>query len=184
MRFRNQFLVFLDNISLVPLNPDERLCDNWQEVKQQIYDQNERHQYLAGILKSRPASLRIGLQSTTVLISDTLILPDVLFATGKKDLNPSTFTILDSFCKSMTGKMIDSLVIEGHADNTGTDAINEQLSAGRAGATASYLGSCNPLSKIAIITRGWGRRRPIAPNDTPANRQRNRRVELRVYFRE
>jgi outer membrane protein OmpA-like peptidoglycan-associated protein len=183
---RNEFLFYVDDVSLMPLDPSETLCDNWQKIKQDIYDQNERHQYLDRVLKYRPNP---DLHETTmapplVAKSDTLLLSDVLFMTGKKNLQPKMAVVLDSFCKSMAGKLIDSLVIEGHTDNTGTSAFNEQLSSGRAQSIADYLSSCAGFSAALFVTRGWASRKPVAPNNTAAGRQKNRRVELVVYFRE
>lgn len=182
----NLFLFFVDDISLTPLDPDERLCDNWQEIKQQVYDQNERHQYLDRILKLRsvPDLHETMLARPLIAKSDTLVLPDVLFATGKKELQPCMLSILDSLCKIMAGKLVDSLVIEGHTDSTGTSSFNDQLSLGRAQSTGDYLHGCAGFSTTAIITRGLGYRRPIARNNTASNRQRNRRVELVIYFKE
>lgn len=181
---QNYFLVYLDDISLVPLNPDEKLCPNQEQVKQEIYDFNPRHQFMWRTVQYYLDTLIVPLQSTTIIIADTLLLPDVLFATGKKDLQPSSFPLLDSFCRQMSGKIIDSVVVEGHTDNTGTIAINELLSAGRAASAASYLSGCQSFSNLSIITRSWGSRKPLTDNSTPANRQRNRRVELFVYFKE
>jgi hypothetical protein len=50
---RYNFYIFLDKISLVPLDPGERLCDNWQDVKKDIYNINERHQYMERVLRLR-----------------------------------------------------------------------------------------------------------------------------------
>jgi outer membrane protein OmpA-like peptidoglycan-associated protein len=181
---RYQFYVYLDDISLVPLDPNEKLCSNWQDVKKEIYDFNPRHQFLWRMLRFKRDSLVVPLQPTSIIMADTLLLPDVLFATGKKDLQPASYPLLDSFCRQLTGRKIDSVVIEGHTDNTGTIAMNEQLSEGRASAAANYLSQCAAFSNLPIITRPWGSRNPVTDNSTPANRQRNRRVEIFVYFRE
>jgi outer membrane protein OmpA-like peptidoglycan-associated protein len=181
---RNIYLVLLDNISLVPLTPGETLCSNWKEVKEDIYLFNARHQFLWRMLRYNRDTMLTPMKPTMVIVSDTLLLPDVLFATGKKELQPASHNLLDSFCLSMSGKMIDSIVVEGHADNTGTTTFNEQLALGRAESTASWLAKCTYFTKTSIITRGWGSRKPITDNSGPANRQRNRRVELMIYFRE
>src|SRR5690242_5245394 len=114
---QNQFMVYLDDISLVPLDPDEKLCDNWEQVKEDIYNFNPRHQFMWRMLRYKSDSLIVPLHSTRMIIADTLLLPDVLFATGKKDLNPASHPFLDSFCRQMNGRIIDSVVIEGHTDN-------------------------------------------------------------------
>jgi outer membrane protein OmpA-like peptidoglycan-associated protein len=179
------FFVFIDAVSLTPLNTNEKLCDGWEQVKQSLYDQDERHEYLRRSLKTQKVQPRqLILTPNKVLVTDTILLPDVLFATGKKDLQASSFIILDSFCRKMKDKVIDSLVIEGHTDSTGSAALNEQLSVDRAIAVKTYLQQCAYLSKTTIITRGWGRRRPVADNKTPQGRQENRRVEMLFYIRE
>src|SRR5262245_14859058 len=40
------FLVFIDAVSLVPLDPREGLCSDWQSTMAEIYDQDERHDFL------------------------------------------------------------------------------------------------------------------------------------------
>ena len=70
----NHFFVFLDEFSLVPLNPDEQLCNNWRQVKEDIYDQNERHEFLQQSLKyhsSQPHPVQLAL--TYVTVTDTLL---------------------------------------------------------------------------------------------------------------
>jgi outer membrane protein OmpA-like peptidoglycan-associated protein len=115
---------------------------------------------------------------------DTLLLPDVLFATAKTDLRPESFALLDSFYRSVAAKEIDSLVIEGHADSTGKKEFNESLSTGRASAVANYLRHYSNFSNVPFIQRGWGSTRPVASNQTPGGRQRNRRVVVFLYLRE
>jgi outer membrane protein OmpA-like peptidoglycan-associated protein len=180
----NHFFVFLDDISMVALNENERLCDNWQTVMQDLYDRDERHEFLKITLRRQAARPPVVLKPATILTVDTLVFPDVLFASGKKELQPSSYHLLDSFCINMGGKIIDSLVIEGHTDNTGTVEFNRQLSLGRAEAVAAYLRRCRWLVSPVIITRGWGSRRPVSDNKIPQGRQQNRRVEMLFYIRE
>lgn len=180
----NYFFVFIDNVSLTPLDPNERMCNDREQTKQDIFDQNERHEFLMRSVQHRRnyPQARTAPTPTTYFRADTLLLPDLLFATGKKELKPASLGILDSFCARMGGKMIDSLVIEGHADNTGADQLNEELAQGRAGAAASYLAKCGSFYNVPVIIRGWGSRKPLAGNETAQGRQQNRRVELLVYF--
>jgi outer membrane protein OmpA-like peptidoglycan-associated protein len=181
----NNFFVYIDRVSLVPLNHNERLCLDWEQTKEEIYDQNERHEYLVRYIPYRRNNPELTRPTpTTIFTADTLLLPDLLFATGKKDLKLASLAVLDSFCTKMGGKIIDSLIIEGHADNTGTVQINEELATGRAEAAANYLAQCGSFFKVPVTIRGWGSRKPVAGNETPQGRQQNRRVELLVYFLE
>ena len=67
--------------------------------------------------------------------------------------------------------------VAGHTDSSGTDAINQPLSERRAQAVADHLVSLG-ISASDLAARGYGASRPVAPNDTPEDRARNRRVEL------
>jgi outer membrane protein OmpA-like peptidoglycan-associated protein len=70
--------------------------------------------------------------------------------------------------------------IEGHTDNVGNKAFNEQLGLERAEAVKRYLYEQHqvPLHKINVIS--YGEDKPIAPNNTRDGRAQNRRVVIRV----
>lgn len=70
--------------------------------------------------------------------------------------------------------------IDGHTDSDGPAAYNLDLSARRAESVRDYFVNVGGLSKDRFETKGFGETRPIAPNDTPANKRRNRRVELTI----
>ena len=69
--------------------------------------------------------------------------------------------------------------IEGHADEIGSDGYNQQLSERRAQAVARVLQAAG-LTHDRLQVQGFGKRRPIAPNDTDSGRAQNRRVVLIV----
>lgn len=179
----NNFYVYLDNISLTPVEDGERLCSGWLQSVKQIYEQDARHQFLRRSLRSqkdKPANLE--LTTNTITRIDTLLLPDVLFETGKKDLHASAEKLLDSLCSYLQGKTVDSIIVAGHTDNTGSTAFNEQLSLGRALAVREYLFKCIQVERKKIIPLGMESRRPVADNRTVAGRQQNRRVEILCYL--
>lgn len=179
------FFVFLDDFSLTPLDPHETICPGWQENKQAIYDQDERHEYLRQkIRQNKDDPPKVVLPSTSFSVVDTLILPDVLFASGQADLQKPSYHMLDSFCRKLGGKKIDSIVIEGHTDNTGTPQGNEKLSLDRASGVQAAIRQRLPGLSSPVIVRGWADRKPLTDNTTPAGRQRNRRVELFVYIKD
>lgn len=74
---------------------------------------------------------------------------------------------------------IDVLHVDGHTDNTGSDAYNLRLSMRRAEAVARVLGACG-FTRDRLVVRGLGKTRPIADNDTSAGRAENRRVAIIV----
>lgn len=182
----NTFQIFVDDFNLHPLDPAEVVCNGWEMRKEEIYDEDARHQWLQRTLahKKRQQSGPLNLPLMRTIKVDTIILPDILFETGKATLSSQYLILLDSFCRMQNGRMIDSLIVIGHTDSTGADTLNQRLSEERAGAVASYLRGCSYLGRAIFKVRGNGSRQPLASNNTPENRQKNRRVELVVYFPE
>ncbi|MBN6189150.1 OmpA family protein [Aneurinibacillus sp. BA2021] len=68
--------------------------------------------------------------------------------------------------------------INGHTDSNGDDAYNLALSEKRAKAVEAYFTAAGTLPHVTFQTKGYGETRPVAPNDTAENRQKNRRVEM------
>jgi outer membrane protein OmpA-like peptidoglycan-associated protein len=102
---------------------------------------------------------------------------DVLFDIGKYTLRPETREKLAKISGIVLAHPGLRLDIEGHTDATGSDELNQKLSENRAAATRDYL-LAQGLNADSVTTRGLGKTQPIAPNDTAANRQKNRRVEM------
>ena len=73
-----------------------------------------------------------------------------------------------------------NVLVEGHTDNTGSDAINLPLSERRAQAVADYT-RAKGVDASRITTKGYGSSQPLADNSTEAGRQANRRVEIAIY---
>ncbi|MGD8429783.1 MAG: OmpA family protein [Ectothiorhodospiraceae bacterium] len=127
--------------------------------------------------------LRRKLEGTGVSVTRhgdniTLNMPgNITFATDSSDLNSHFFDVLDSV--SLVLKEYEKTIIEvaGHTDSTGSAQYNQQLSVRRAQTVARYLQG-HGVSDKRMVVRGYGEDYPIAPNDTAAGRQRNRRVEL------
>lgn len=74
---------------------------------------------------------------------------------------------------------IEHVVVEGHTDKSGPARANLELSRARAAAVVKWL-VAHGVSASRLSSRGFGASHPIASNDTPEGRARNRRVELRV----
>jgi outer membrane protein OmpA-like peptidoglycan-associated protein len=96
---------------------------------------------------------------------------DRLTERGKRDL--------DEFGEALATRLSDTaVVLEGHTDSVGTDEYNLALSQRRADAARSYLIESFGLSPSKILAEGKGKSGPIAPNDSEAERGRNRRVDF------
>ena len=119
-----------------------------------------------------------GLQAIKVTFNS-----GILFATGKSELSAVSKNELLNFVNKMRDMPDADLSIYGHTDNTGSDAINEKLSAERAQAVATYLQQCGMAAK-RMTAQGLSYKEPIASNDTAEGRAQNRRVEIFIYATE
>jgi outer membrane protein OmpA-like peptidoglycan-associated protein len=68
--------------------------------------------------------------------------------------------------------------IEGHTDSIGSNQYNLKLSERRANSVKQFLIQDNRIAPERLITLGRGKQEPIAENETPEGRQKNRRVEF------
>ncbi len=109
----------------------------------------------------------------------------VLFDSGKADLKPEAKEILDTIAEVLNREEFkDKLIkVEGHTDTdpivySTTFPTNWELSAIRATNVLRYLVEENGIDGNRISSSGYSYHRPIAPNDTPENKQMNRRVDI------
>ena len=102
-----------------------------------------------------------------------------LFDTDKSVLRPEVFPDLNRIVAWFQKYPDAHAVIEGHTDSTASAAYNQALSERRAQAVYIYLIS-HGVAADRLTWIGYGLTRPVAPNDTPEGRQRNRRVEIHV----
>ena len=104
---------------------------------------------------------------------------DVLFDTGKYTLRQEAREKLARIAGIVLNYPGLRLEAEGHTDNVGSEEFNLKLSEQRADSVRAYLTS-QGIAETAITSSGKGFSIPVAPNDTAAGRQKNRRVELIV----
>lgn len=104
---------------------------------------------------------------------------DVLFDFGKFTLRPETREKLAKISGIVLAHPGLRLDVEGHTDAIGSDEFNQKLSEERAATVRDYL-IAQGINGDSVTARGLGKTQPIAPNDTNANRQKNRRVEMVV----
>jgi outer membrane protein OmpA-like peptidoglycan-associated protein len=106
-----------------------------------------------------------------------MTLGDVLFDTGKAELNAGSARKLDQLAQFLTEHQDRKVQIDGFTDSVGGDAYNEQLSQRRADAVKSALMS-RGVDASRISTEGYGKAYPVASNSDSSGRQLNRRVEV------
>ena len=137
--------------------------------------------------------------ANSITISDTgnLILSEsVLFSRGSYELKENSRMVLDQLALGLASflgtsdsvQYVDTIVIGGHADITGSDEINQKLSCNRANAVLSYLlstqnGCLAPFAPY-FCASGYGSTRPVADNSTFEGQALNRRIEISVILKD
>lgn len=177
------YYFFIDSVSLTPLHPGEQLCSGAKKVQEEEYGFDVRHNLLDRLVyvySKKPPPVE-PLSKTTLQRVDTLVIPDVFFATNSFALGEEAKTLLLQLAQKTKSALVDSVVVEGHTDSQGSRTSNQTLSENRANSVAEYLAKWLP---VAFFTRGWASTKPAADNNTPDGRQKNRRVEIYVYLRE
>jgi outer membrane protein OmpA-like peptidoglycan-associated protein len=106
-----------------------------------------------------------------------LTLGDVLFDTGRAELNPGASRNLDQLVRFLTDHQERLVEIDGYTDNVGTDSYNLDLSERRAATVKSVLVN-RGIDSSRIVTRGYGKDFGVASNNDSGGRQLNRRVEI------
>jgi outer membrane protein OmpA-like peptidoglycan-associated protein len=104
---------------------------------------------------------------------------EVLFDTARFDLKPAATEALQQAAELLARHPDGPVRIEGHTDSVGTAESNQILSENRAAAVRQWL-IVNGIPAARITAKGFGQTAPVASNDTPEGRQRNRRVEIRL----
>jgi outer membrane protein OmpA-like peptidoglycan-associated protein len=104
---------------------------------------------------------------------------DVTFQSGKAILLPAGKKELDVLVDLLKKNPTVRISLEGHTDNSGTDKVNDPLSAKRAAAAEAYLIS-KGIDADRMDTAGFGSKVPVADNKTAAGKKLNRRVEVKV----
>jgi outer membrane protein OmpA-like peptidoglycan-associated protein len=104
---------------------------------------------------------------------------DVTFSTGSATVQPGLHDELNRIANVLQQYPQTRILVEGHTDSVGSDAANMDLSRRRADAVKNLLVQ-KGVAPSRIRTAALGETMPIAPNDTAAGRQRNRRVEIKI----
>lgn len=120
----------------------------------------------------------------------------VFFDLGSSAIKPESQPVLDELIDVFSAflsdpenaKYVDSIVISGHTDSTGTEEANRVLSTDRANSVLNYLltGEYAKLSGYAeyFCAAGYGETRPVASNDSPEGQAQNRRIEISMILKD
>ena len=132
-----------------------------------------------------PFLLEIGLdripeqRETDQPAGKPVVLRNIFFETGSAVLLPASKAELEYLRSLLVEYNWLRIRINGHTDDVGTEADNQQLSEARAKAVYDYL-IREGIEASRLSYKGFGESQPLAPNDTPQGRRQNRRTEFEI----
>lgn len=110
-------------------------------------------------------------------VGKAIILEGIVFKTGSAEITAASAATLEKAYNTLQQNPDILVEIDGHTDNVGKHAYNQKLSLARANSVKDYLVQ-RGIQESRIATKGYGYDKPIAGNDTPEGRQKNRRIEF------
>lgn len=109
-----------------------------------------------------------------------LRLVGLTFESGSSTVGADHRVLLQKVAQAASVFPRSQLVIEGHTDSYGSDDMNMTLSRQRAEAVSVFLSDQFGIPTFRSSAVGYGETQPIANNETPQGRERNRRIDIRI----
>jgi len=103
----------------------------------------------------------------------------IYFESSSAKLDPKSVDVLSDIVEVAKRCSQFTLTVAGHTDSTGSRESNQHLSEMRALSVSEFLIK-NNVDRQRLLAVGFGETKPLVPNDTPSNRERNRRIEFSV----
>jgi OmpA-OmpF porin, OOP family len=124
-------------------------------------------------MKKKPKNPLVTVQNKEVVIKQ-----QIQFAVDSATILPASTGLLTEIADAVVkNPRIKKLEVQGHTDNTGTSAHNQTLSEERASSVVAWL-TAHGVAAERLSAKGYGDSKPIVPNVTETNKQRNRRVQF------
>ena len=123
--------------------------------------------------------LKKDLYLVPIEVGESVQLKNVFFVRSKAELKPESYPELDRLVNILKENRTMEIELQGHTDNVGNADDNLMLSKERVDAVKAYL-VAKGIGATRITGKGFGGTKPVAPSDTEANRQLNRRVEFKI----
>lgn len=114
-----------------------------------------------------------------IKVGESATLNNILFDQGKAEIKNASKPDLEKLVVFLLANPGAEIELSGHTSSEGESGYNRSLSYKRVKACKDYI-VARGIAEDRIIAIGYGPDRPVAPNDTEANRAKNRRVEMRL----
>jgi outer membrane protein OmpA-like peptidoglycan-associated protein len=141
---------------------------------------------IGSYMDRQEARLRADLRDSGIgierLSEDEILLrmpADITFDVDRADVKSRFLPTIHNVARTLSEYPSTYVDVIGHADATGADDYNQDLSERRAFAVGSVLIN-DGVRRERLVARGRGEMEPIASNATPDGRAQNRRVEIRL----
>jgi len=112
-----------------------------------------------------------------LIAGESFILPNIFFEFAQSNLLPDSYSELQRLLAYLVKNNTVKIEISGHTDNQGSEAYNQKLSMERAKTVYRFLID-HGIDANRLSYKGYGKEKPIVPNDTEENRAKNRRTEI------
>jgi outer membrane protein OmpA-like peptidoglycan-associated protein len=181
------FIVYLDAVSVTPVNPDEKLCGDWERAKMAIYQVDDRHEFLERYVRFYRSQGKLAdppkLSLTQIHKTEKILLKDEWFVPARSILEQKGYAVLDSFCNRLLNRSIDSAAIGCYIGDEGDLLAADEIGLQRASMVKEYLRRKLVISekKITILAA----QQAAAPNkNTTGGQSRKRRIEILLAVHE
>jgi len=178
------FFAYLDAVSLTPMNPDERLCGDWEKARIAIYQMDDRHEFFERYIRFYRSQNKIAtppkLSLTRIFKSAKLVLNDELFIPGRGNLQNNGFTTLDNFCNSLSSQAVDYAEIGSYTDTTGSIYASDEISTQRAALVKEYVRRKFKMEEKNIKVNGSQKGQVVVGTTKP----KRRTIEILLFLHE
>jgi outer membrane protein OmpA-like peptidoglycan-associated protein len=173
--------ILLDNASdIIPIN-----CKDKKQTGQ-VVASNDKKQRIkpppTTSSKADPSTGGTAVPETSKYEEPIKLTPpkvDIHFTSDDSEIKPESASELEKLYQFMSANPEVNIEIGGHTNNIPTDDFCDELSTRRAKAVADFLiGKGIPPTRIAY--KGYGKRKPLYPNNTLENQRKNQRVEIKI----
>jgi len=125
------------------------------------------------------AKAKIEADAAKTKIVKLLQIENIEFEVGKGTLTPKGEAAVDKLANILKEYTHIKIEIAGHTDSDGSAVFNQKLSQDRVDTVKKRLVS-KGVSASRLNARGYGESKPLVPNTTDENKQKNRRVEINI----
>ncbi len=153
-----------------------------------IYQMDDRHEFFERYVRFYRSQNKIAeppkLSLTRIYKTGKIVLRDELFITGRSNLQPKGYSVLDSFCNNLTSHTVDYAEIGSYAGDAGDTFATDEIAVQRAALVKEYLRRKLNIEDKNIKITGMQNGQSSSAKTPPADQAKKRRVELLIYLHE